>query len=520
MLIPLQCETLSHRGVGQLLDTVHDVRRFTNRGLEVLGRAADAVRRPHQPRAHRCSRPSPRPTTLDVIEPPIPKSIRFAEAPAAGRSILSTCRTQQGRRRPTARSPPAWLARSGRVDRAAPGRERPSVSDGSAPRRRRRGPAPRVRRARRGRDHGGGAGRARALRSGRGRRRASAASGRRAPARGRRRRLTARRRAGRHRRSSTVAEGSPPGTADEAAADAGRRPRRRRPLPARLRPGPPGRVLRERPAGLAGRAATQTVDAHLPRLGQPSTDNLDPGSYEVYSRSERAVGDRRLRHDGVLRPLHPRRATPRSASTTSPINDGRPVQTVAQLGTPQSHGCIRQRPRRDRAVGVRPVGTHGRRHRLSAGSAVTRRRPDARSAAGDSPGRRHRPRAARREFGVVAAGCGCRAGSRFGRPAAASLVTAAGRRARSCCGRSVARGRPPRPRPAAGLAGCASATTGPRRHRGPGRRDDHRRVRRHVRSPPPPRRRPRGARRRRALETRPLVPAAMPRSWKRCSEVE
>jgi lipoprotein-anchoring transpeptidase ErfK/SrfK len=26
-----------------------------------------------------------------------------------------------------------------------------------------------------------------------------------------------------------------------------------------------------------------------------------------------------------------------------PVDDGRPVQTVAQLGTPQSHGCIRQR---------------------------------------------------------------------------------------------------------------------------------------------------------------------------------
>ena len=37
VLIPLQCETLSHRGVGQLLDTVHDVRRFTNRRLEVWG---------------------------------------------------------------------------------------------------------------------------------------------------------------------------------------------------------------------------------------------------------------------------------------------------------------------------------------------------------------------------------------------------------------------------------------------------------------------------------------------------
>ena len=37
VLIPLQCETLSHRGVGQLLDTVHDVRRFTNRDLTVWG---------------------------------------------------------------------------------------------------------------------------------------------------------------------------------------------------------------------------------------------------------------------------------------------------------------------------------------------------------------------------------------------------------------------------------------------------------------------------------------------------
>jgi len=33
---------------------------------------------------------------LAVIEPPIPKSIRFAEAPAAGRSILKTSRTNKG----------------------------------------------------------------------------------------------------------------------------------------------------------------------------------------------------------------------------------------------------------------------------------------------------------------------------------------------------------------------------------------------------------------------------------------
>ena len=33
-------------------------------------------------------------------------------------------------------------------------------------------------------------------------------------------------------------------------------------------------------------------------------DNLEPGTYSVYSRSEQAVGHRRLRDDEVLRPLH------------------------------------------------------------------------------------------------------------------------------------------------------------------------------------------------------------------------
>ena len=96
VLIPLQCETLSHRGVGQLLDTVHDVRRFTNRDLDGLGRAPDAVRRPHQPRAHGARDDQPTPTTSRCIEPPIPKTIKFAEAPAAGRSILATSRSSKG----------------------------------------------------------------------------------------------------------------------------------------------------------------------------------------------------------------------------------------------------------------------------------------------------------------------------------------------------------------------------------------------------------------------------------------
>ena len=44
----------------------------------------------------RCSRRSRRPTTSRSIEPPIPKTIKFAEAPARGRSILATSRSSKG----------------------------------------------------------------------------------------------------------------------------------------------------------------------------------------------------------------------------------------------------------------------------------------------------------------------------------------------------------------------------------------------------------------------------------------
>lgn len=87
VLIPLQCETLSHRGVGQLLETVRDVRSYTNPELRVRGVIAtmfdartnlarevlDDVRERYG---------------LDVLEPPVRKSVRFAEAPGRGGSIL------------------------------------------------------------------------------------------------------------------------------------------------------------------------------------------------------------------------------------------------------------------------------------------------------------------------------------------------------------------------------------------------------------------------------------------------
>jgi chromosome partitioning protein len=89
VLVPLQCETLSHRGVGQLLDTVHDVRRFTNRKLEVWG-VLPTLYDGRTNHSRTVLETISETYELEVVEPPIPKTIKFAEAPAAGRSILST----------------------------------------------------------------------------------------------------------------------------------------------------------------------------------------------------------------------------------------------------------------------------------------------------------------------------------------------------------------------------------------------------------------------------------------------
>jgi chromosome partitioning protein len=95
VLIPLQCETLSHRGVGQLLDTVHDVRRFTNRGLVVWG-VLPTLYDGRTNHARAVLADVAERYGLPVLEPPIPRSIRFAEAPAEGRSVLATARSGRG----------------------------------------------------------------------------------------------------------------------------------------------------------------------------------------------------------------------------------------------------------------------------------------------------------------------------------------------------------------------------------------------------------------------------------------
>ena len=95
VLIPLQCETLSHRGVGQLLDTVYDVKKITNRRLTVIGvlpTLFDARTSHSRLVLERIGDDY----GVPVVEPPIPKSVRFAEAPAVGRSILATARRSKG----------------------------------------------------------------------------------------------------------------------------------------------------------------------------------------------------------------------------------------------------------------------------------------------------------------------------------------------------------------------------------------------------------------------------------------
>ncbi len=95
VLIPLQAETLSHRGVGQLLDTIHDVRQFINTDLVIRG-VLPTMYDGRTAHARNVLAAIGDTYDLPVLEPAIPKTIRFAEAPAIGRSILSTARTHKG----------------------------------------------------------------------------------------------------------------------------------------------------------------------------------------------------------------------------------------------------------------------------------------------------------------------------------------------------------------------------------------------------------------------------------------
>lgn len=96
VLVPLKCETLSHRGLGQLMETIGEVRRWGNPHIRVAGvlptifdgrtSHAQAVLADLGPRYG-----------VRVFDP-IPRSIRFAEAPAVGRTIMATSPRSAGAR--------------------------------------------------------------------------------------------------------------------------------------------------------------------------------------------------------------------------------------------------------------------------------------------------------------------------------------------------------------------------------------------------------------------------------------
>jgi chromosome partitioning protein len=88
VIVPLQCETLAHRGVGQLLRTVADIQHITNPGLRLLGAL---------PTLYDSRTTHTRDVLLDiadrydlpVLAPPIPRTVRFAEASASGSSVIA-----------------------------------------------------------------------------------------------------------------------------------------------------------------------------------------------------------------------------------------------------------------------------------------------------------------------------------------------------------------------------------------------------------------------------------------------
>jgi lipoprotein-anchoring transpeptidase ErfK/SrfK len=72
------------------------------------------------------------------------------------------------------------------------------------------------------------------------------------------------------------------------------------------------------------------------------THNLQPGTYSVYSKSRWAVG---VDDSGVMQYFVRFTRGPTGAAIgfhSIPTKNHEPLQTKAQLGTPQSHGCIRQ----------------------------------------------------------------------------------------------------------------------------------------------------------------------------------
>jgi chromosome partitioning protein len=88
VIVPLQCETLAHRGVGQFLRTVADVQQITNPRLRLLG-ALPTLYDPRTTHTRDVLLDVADRYDLPVLAPPIPRTVRFAEASASGSSVLA-----------------------------------------------------------------------------------------------------------------------------------------------------------------------------------------------------------------------------------------------------------------------------------------------------------------------------------------------------------------------------------------------------------------------------------------------
>ncbi|MGH3739540.1 MAG: ParA family protein [Micromonosporaceae bacterium] len=95
LLVPVQAELLAFRGVDQLLDTLEDEVLAYNPGLRVLG-VLPTQFDPRTRHAQQIIGAIGETYQLPVLAPPIPRSVRFAEAPAAGRTVLHTARRTKG----------------------------------------------------------------------------------------------------------------------------------------------------------------------------------------------------------------------------------------------------------------------------------------------------------------------------------------------------------------------------------------------------------------------------------------
>ena len=107
---------------------------------------------------------------------------------------------------------------------------------------------------------------------------------------------------------------------------------------------------------LIGRHADHVQRTYL--VSGSVTHNLQPGTYSVYSTSRWAVG---VDDSGVMQYFVRFTRGPTGAAIgfhSIPSKNGVPLQTRARLGTPQSHGCIRQNlPDAVALWSFAPVGT-------------------------------------------------------------------------------------------------------------------------------------------------------------------